>query len=1136
MIQKSRSKIKQDLIKRLKDNWEGFSTGVVGKELLALATEIIYQTNITAESLTRPCDIDTASLAELYRLAAAEDVIVSAVEASSFTVKWPNNAATKRLFEVQAQMGGTTFYNTDPCIPGNVVQFKAGKLRTVALDVTNPILSNIAQVEQVGLTKVVDAVDDIDTDSIQQQTIMLGENVIASPILVYASIIGEGVRLLTPTTFYTEATDKYGYRIIWNKAGTAFVDLTELYRRYADDEGKSVSNVEVVYLQGISSAAKFEKDTMSYDEGKTHYDIPVIESKQGTKGAENVRRQLRAATCIRQVINNVDAVKTYAENVSDINSCNVEYSSDKCYVYIKPFGLKNGTPMEGGIVDMYSSLQSNLEYYGYLQQGYICMTAYPFDFKVKLLNIDNSTRLAEVAAFLEELLSYENLKIDSFINPGTISAEIQSELGVTCFLTILIEESKTDIMNRENHVTKCLPTRGTVKLYNQDKTKYIQDDNGKFYFEVVNVDDVETTDPFGVAPNGVGVPTINTLLLSLRSNSVKNPFWYPEVTVGDNTKARAIDILVSPCFDHANFNFTKDFNPSNRSINAVPNVWNNTPIVGKRSAGDVVINFPELNKVKDVVENAYSEKSYLDFIRILTGYTGILNSASESRDSLSPLVIMQNDYYIMAKFSIDAIAGLSEDDTPVLMVWPYSSWNVSNPKAPYVTLKAPNVSRQDVADALADRTNNSWTWFESSPKPTSDADVKKFQGLFEEAMVRLYGQHARAAVIMTDSDTSEETIDTAFSANKPLAPTHAIVNRETQLYQASPVGPNIKNRAGIMINDFVSQFVWSGNILYIITTQGILVLKFTDLEDTFDPQSYTTHELDLTKSSIKCGYIYYGSQLKITQESVFNGITADNRNDTTNRIIIFYDGFYAIIEGVTIVEHNRSTLAQLAGPLGETVEYVSFNELKQLSSVEVKTFKPQFPLWKVVSNRNFLNYAFKTYEDRRNEEGNTIKVPKVWWNNGSWGYSMFPAVNLVTDEDLPEGCDHFGDVAYELCHTIGGLALNAYVACWKTDGTMYGYIRRKLFFKAYEGGTFDAIVESNTNLLNEEGTISRTTSSSTTTETITEGSVNYNTGEIEFPSDSRVGFEIKSVEYEAVGALSPDKKSYFFYKGLTNEA
>lgn len=1104
MIQKSRETIKQDLLSNLDENWAGYSTGVVGKELIALATEILYQANITAEALTRPCDIDTASMAELYRLAAAEDIPVSSVAPSYAILTWPSDAVVKHSLEVQFTVGSNTYFNAEPCIPGRSVKFVAGRRKSVALAASSPVSTLWANVEATTITKVVSSVSDI--DSAQQYLLVLGENVIVTPIFVYAKIDGVGKLTIPLKTFYNEMSDKPGYHIVVNKAGKTHIDLTELYNTY----GTKVLNVQVTYIQGIESASKVEKDKVNVYEGSSKlYECTVEYAEQGSKDVENVRRQIRVKECLRQVLNNEDVISDYVSNASDINSCNVSYDSDGvCNVWIKPKSLVSGEPMEGGKVESFSTIQANLEYYGDHQCTYRCRSAYPIRFSVAIETALSSDDHAEVLSYIKELLDYSELTLQSVVNAGTISASIQANTGITCFVAVKLTETWSQVEVNGKLATAPIP--GTVNLLDEDGNVIATDTKGQFPGSYV-VESTTMKNPYDCAPNGLAVPTVATYVAMITNSNVCHPAWDSTTQFKGTFCA-----LISPVNDYTEYDRDKGYN-TKRSI--VPNPWTGAPIIGDPSKYPNEENFigiPELNKVVDLTTKSVLDTTYRDFLRSVTGIDGILSDANSDRNVLSPLEVFHSDEYVVARLSIPKIAGLAAENTPALFVWPSCAFNVSNPCTPMISI-------------------GPWYLVTNGQQPE---DIKRALLTYHNNLFNFRGS------------TTDKTMETAKSDGDNIVPSPVWLSQSTLVPSTTVAGTaGIKNEIALLDSAFGTPRVWFDGLTLHVIISCFQMMNIPMLSNSYydNRATYKSINTDYIRMKIFTGdttseTISHWKARTVTQlpeVKFFNGVTYRNRVNMlfSGGTIYMYTTSGGTIGAAYI--YSTDSLGSKLALSANTTQYRWYDYTGDGSLVE-----PSFltvPQYRVFSSPGYTIYAVQTYikndESSVDFAANRIALPEVYYAIVSTAPTAGSRVTfnkvaisgyVVDDSELPTGFTRWGDAILSLAYAEDSkIVLNAYCTCYAEGDTVsVGYVRKTITVSIADSQGIEQVV----NVIHVESEVTRTNQTLSVVEEGMYGSIDYTSGAIQVPSEVTHDKVVASVEYNAANVIKTDEKTYLYYE------
>lgn len=115
-MSKTKEEIKKEFSDALSSNtWKSLKTGLIGKELIAYASEFLYAMQTQNDAVTNSLKASTASINDIIALGYANDVALDLYEPSFIKVKITNYTGTEVIapFAIRLTVGTFVFTNVD---------------------------------------------------------------------------------------------------------------------------------------------------------------------------------------------------------------------------------------------------------------------------------------------------------------------------------------------------------------------------------------------------------------------------------------------------------------------------------------------------------------------------------------------------------------------------------------------------------------------------------------------------------------------------------------------------------------------------------------------------------------------------------------------------------------------------------------------------------------------------------------------------------------------------------------------------------------------------------------------------------------------------------------------------------------
>jgi len=441
---RTKSEILELLKSQLGSAWNN-NTGVLGKELLALGTEIIHQVDLVHQEIDYPINYDELSVHDLYRRCTAEGVLASTYRPASITVSVDSTLAVQNPYAISVNTGGTTYYNVTPQ-GGTLITLYAGLPQYISNGAPTAQVPYISSYTSATL----DALGRVD----------LGTTVFPDSLQLFDTN-AKSLPNFNIQNFYS-ASASYN-RAYTDVDGHTYVEFTDA--------------TQFIFLDTAKSVAAFQVgSTVTVTVGSSSYSAEVIDSSDSSSSTDVLKNYLRLAASKTYVLNNKDLIESAITEYPMVHSCNVSFVpfNQSITNYIKPY-------IEGATPD-YSVINDLIYSRGPLYAEVNTLSASPVLFSIDISGCSTSER-ATVLATLADILAYSNLDIKYTVNVGSLSAQVQSLTGISAYLAIRFTESIYSV----NKVGKlsASPVPGTVEVYDASDNIVGVDHDG--YFTALNM-------------------------------------------------------------------------------------------------------------------------------------------------------------------------------------------------------------------------------------------------------------------------------------------------------------------------------------------------------------------------------------------------------------------------------------------------------------------------------------------------------------------------------------------------------------------------------------------------------------------------------------------------------------------------
>lgn len=483
---RTRSEVLKELTTYLTNTvpkWDGLKNGIIARELLALGSEIIYQTDMLKDSFTSAFDYTTCSLSDLIRLGAIENICITQVSPSTITVKLPEGVGAYKPFSLQTSYGSTAYTNIEPALPNSEVVLYAGTVKKLYNGTEYNLLTE-SEKSLINYTTVT-----ID-DDVPERYQVLGENINPDSVYVY-----KDGKLLSRVDFISEYNIEHeGYKLLMNPDGQIAVHFGN--GKFAKET--DINNYEIYYLDGVFETS--QENTSDVDIVLSGVTTPctVIEVVNGTKSLDAARANYIKMLAHDRILHNAELVKEFLLAYAPIFDCRVLYKSDGCLCVVKP--------QDENSTSTWPTIAIDLSTYGDIYTKYNLVPGDKVRFKVKVQGDISDELRGQIHDTLSTILDYHKIGIDYMVNCAALQAEVYNVHNVGVTITLVIEEELTPFVSGTKSKLAFVPVPETINVFSQ---KYGKNDRliavdlaGGLYGRDHNYEVMEPYFNWSLGPNG----------------------------------------------------------------------------------------------------------------------------------------------------------------------------------------------------------------------------------------------------------------------------------------------------------------------------------------------------------------------------------------------------------------------------------------------------------------------------------------------------------------------------------------------------------------------------------------------------------------------------------------------------------
>lgn len=416
---KSRSTIFSEIYEQLtSDNWLQVRNSLVGKELIALGAEIVYQSELVKDSLNHVYDYKTASIQELYKLANIEDCAISTIYPSTITVdisSLPNNIAFQP-FSIQCRAGVVNYWNIDTALA------KQGSVTLYAGDVFKYYNGTGTSVNWQYTQQQLQPYTSISASTGTETYFKLTDN--AYPSSIYMFNDGKVVTKSNPVaestadaTYFCPINDEDGSieTLLFN------VDRTKLVEVYFLDASTVAPQINYVDTNRVKITAK-----------NVDYVVDVLSTTQGSVSVENARNVLIKHYGHTRYLANKTDLEEYACAYQFIQDAEVTFHDNVCTTYVIPTNENDTAPLD--------YLAVNFATYGDMYSKYAVSYGTPISYDIVIKGNLTPIEQTLITDMLNETFAYVTCKFDNVISTQDITGRIVDKIGRFVLVTLEVSE------------------------------------------------------------------------------------------------------------------------------------------------------------------------------------------------------------------------------------------------------------------------------------------------------------------------------------------------------------------------------------------------------------------------------------------------------------------------------------------------------------------------------------------------------------------------------------------------------------------------------------------------------------------------------------------------------------------------
>lgn len=481
---------KQKILTTLRDSlnsntWNQIKNALLGQELIAFGTEVLYLNALLYEALTDPLFIDKATIAQLKASAHLYNVPIDNYKPGYIKIKIKSAQVPKTYapFTIKMNVGGSVFTNIEFVSDANEITLYQGYVYTTTSFGRSSDSQNIAPVT-TDAYKMWTKFSELSSGINYSTYVKLGEKCCSASVRVFYRKTGQGL----PYTYYQESfvsPTAPMYKVLQGRDGSLNVIFGDgIWARLFDTSYDwqifwldynittfRITSGNLVDLNGTSNRE------LGYDlylpEQKDEFDnapvgIYVLSYEQGFEADEAYyRQQLKHAIAQKGLVVSKEQLKGYVNGFEGVLDCNPLLTGvNDITVYVKPTVQTDR---------YFSNIEEHLRLYGEMCINYHVVPADWYKFSVVLASVAplSIAEKQQIVNQIEDQFSYAKLKFDEVISARYIAEVASSITSVKVYATLLIEETVDEYL-------LLTPEKGSVRVYNEGNI-YAWDSDGLLY-------------------------------------------------------------------------------------------------------------------------------------------------------------------------------------------------------------------------------------------------------------------------------------------------------------------------------------------------------------------------------------------------------------------------------------------------------------------------------------------------------------------------------------------------------------------------------------------------------------------------------------------------------------------------------
>lgn len=453
---RSKDEIQQELENSLSSNlWQTLKGSLMGRELVAWSTELVYATELVNDSLGDSLQIDSANLSELISIANTLEVGIQKITPATIkiTVTVPSTVYYAP-FTLKFAIGSILFTNIDFVSSDDIIVLYQGTVIST-FSTEGEDTSDFMNL-RVDSTKTWALRNEFTESEYYSKYFKMTENAMASSVRVFS----KGTVVAPVTSFNPLLADsditQYKVRMDQDKIGSVIFGNG----LWGDGINLGLESYQIIWLDLTTNTFDPTGGTLKYYAPGESVGISVTYALNShTKSLDEdlnwIRFLIRGLVAKDSVVATKPQIRAFSNTYAAVLDSSVVRSdniTNRVTVYIKPTSVDD---------DVFTDIQDNLNLYGEIVTDYRVTLGAPFLFKIILATSEtiSSEIKSAVVAFLEAQNSYIALPYNKVLN----TAEMAASLVDLTTASIVVDLQVTEILSSELKLSFG-PKTGTLEL------------------------------------------------------------------------------------------------------------------------------------------------------------------------------------------------------------------------------------------------------------------------------------------------------------------------------------------------------------------------------------------------------------------------------------------------------------------------------------------------------------------------------------------------------------------------------------------------------------------------------------------------------------------------------------------------